>query len=153
MQEIATGPPQERDQETHRGAESGYPGASGDAGDRDGGIRRGKLRVPYHTHTLHCERALCSFCGYTKHTPFISHEPKYNSTVRRNVLIRSGQVTYVLLGGNLSRSMMSSSLPALPSVNSAQFFEIVEITCELFEVQPLAKQLLFVTKTTNPRNR
>ena len=90
---IAFEVPQERDQETHRGAESGYPGASGDAGDRDGSVRRGKLRVPYHTHTLHCERALCSFCGYTKHTLFTSYEPKYNSTVRRNLLIRSGQAT------------------------------------------------------------
>ena len=41
--------------------------------------------------------------------------------------------------------MMSSSLPALSSVPSDQFYEIVEITCELFEVQPQAKPLLFVT--------
>ena len=29
-----------------------------------------KVACPYHTHTLHCERALRRFCGYTKHTPF-----------------------------------------------------------------------------------
>ena len=46
---------------------------------------------------------------------------------RRDLLMRGGQPQPIALGGNLSRSMMSSSLPALP-IPSDQFYDIVETT-------------------------
>ena len=47
---------------------------------------------------------------------------------RRNVLIRNGQATPISVGGNLSSSMMSSALPALPSVHSDQFYDTLLIS-------------------------
>ena len=47
--------------------------------------------------------------------------------VRRNLLTRNGQGTPIPLGGNLTRSMMSSSLPALLSVPPDQFYGTVAV--------------------------
>ena len=41
--------------------------------------------------------------------------------------MRSGQVTPIPPGGNVSRSTMSSSLPALPTVPSDPFYDTMEI--------------------------
>ena len=62
----------------------------------------------------------------TEDTPFTSYALKYNSMARRKLLMR-GQATRNLLGRNLSRSMMCSSLPALLSKPSDQFYDTVEI--------------------------
>ena len=45
---------------------------------------------------------------------------------RRNVLMRNGQATPIPPGGNLSRSMMSGSLPVLFSMPSDQFYDDME---------------------------
>ena len=42
--------------------------------------------------------------------------------------MRSGQAAPIPLGGNLSRSMMSTSPPALPSTLLDQFYDTMEIT-------------------------
>ena len=53
--------------------------------------------------------------------------PSTNSMTRSNLLMRNGQATPIPLGGNLSRSMMSSSLQTRPSVPSDQFYDTMEI--------------------------
>ena len=53
-------------------------------------------------------------------------EPKYNFDESKNVLMRSGQATPIPLGGNLSRSMMINSLPALPTP-SDDLYDTMEI--------------------------
>ena len=94
----------------------------------DGSTRREKLLcVQNHARTLHCERTLW-FRGYRKHTLVTVYEPNYSSWARRNLRMRNGQAILVPLGWNLSRSMTSSLFPALPSVTSDQFYDIVEIT-------------------------
>ena len=59
---------------------------------------------------------------------------------RRHLLMRNDQTTPIPPGGNLSRSMMNSSLPALPSIPSDQFYDIMETT------NPLTLQVEAVRK-------
>ena len=65
---------------------------------------------PPHPY-MHCERTPW-FCGYRDIHPFTGFEPKYMSMARKFLLMRSGQASPIPLGGNLSRSLVSS-LPAL----------------------------------------
>ena len=56
----------------------------------------------------------------------MSPSTRTNSINRRNLLVRNGQATPILQGGNVSRRLMSSSLPALPAV--LLDYDIMEIT-------------------------
>ena len=94
----------------------------------NGSTRKGKSFC-VHTTLTHCVPQTLSGFVVTEDIHFSQvMMPSTSSMTRRNLLMRSGQATPVLLGGHLSRSMMSSSLPAHPSVLSEQFFDTVEIT-------------------------
>ena len=84
----------------------------------DGSTRK-VVVCPYHfsTHVTHSV--------VTEDTPFTGYEPKYTFNDSQKL---AGQATPIPLEGNLSRSMMSSSLPALPSVPSDHFYDTMEIT-------------------------
>ena len=87
---------------------------------------------PYRTRTLRTSFNPW-FCGYRRGTLRTGYEPKYMSLARINLLIRSGHATPILLGGNLSRSSMSSSPPTLPADTSCRTFRSILRHCRNFQ--------------------
>ena len=75
-----------------------------------------------HSYTPHI--TLRGFCGYSRHFSEVI-SPSTTSKTHRNLLMINGQATPISLGGNRSRSMMSSSRPALP-IPSAHVHNIVD---------------------------
>ena len=77
-----------------------------------------RVSIP-HSHTAHITHSVF-FGSYRRHFSQVM------SPI--NLLMRNGQATPISLGGNLTRSMMNSSLPALPSIPSDQFNDVMEPT-------------------------
>ena len=100
-------------------------GAAGGARRQMRFVRSGCCQL---AHFLTEFSKLFGFCGFRRHTFFTGYEPKYEFNDSQKLLMRYGQATPILLGGNLSRTVMSSSRQALPSVPSDQFYDTLEIT-------------------------
>ena len=66
-----------------------------------------------HPYTAHITHSV-SLCLHKTYTFFAGYEPKYNAMNRWNLRMRSGQVMPIPPGWDPSRTMRSSSLPALP---------------------------------------
>ena len=82
-------------------------------------------------HLPHCAHQTLSGFAVTEDAHLsqnMSPSTNTHSMNRRNLPMRNGQGTPIPLGGSVSRSTMSSSLPTLPSVPSDQLYDTMEIT-------------------------
>ena len=94
----------------------------------DGGSRKGKS---LYVHTTFQVCAHHSLRGLVVTEDIrLSHVLRTRTIkmARRNLLMGNGQTTADSSCGKISRSLLSSSLPALPSVSSDQFYDVMEAT-------------------------
>ena len=93
-------------------------------------LARGRKHPSHRVHTTPIQCTASALRGALVAEdihPFTGCDPKHKSMARRNLLMRTGQATPIPMGGNLSRGMMSSSLPALLSVPSDPFYDTRDI--------------------------
>ena len=112
----------------------------------------GKKSLCVHTTFLHCaHETLSGFCGYRRHELFTWCEPKHKFDESKNVLMRSGQATPIPLGGNLSRSMMINSLPALPTPSDDLYDTMEIMNPRTVQVESARKRELYAVALDEPR--